>query len=497
MEAIDSAEDYERILAADPESVVAAALGVLRGSRPPGPGTRGLIAQMAIDSKDPTLLSEVVAALRAVTAENRVCQPSDWFNFGNVLQDMTEIDGCAQPARYLDSREMQREGRRALARAGSLDNPADATQALTNLGNWLDSSGRWAEAFEIYQQAVAIDPTNGMAYGNAALLLLRRAHETPVHAAHLAGVAARYARLEREHRAQTLRYGGPSAADHFDRLVISDLPVHPTTDTPDAFQSWVASERLALSLTVEGLPVGPAWDEVGVERLHQSIADGGSEVPALFAIVNTLKHDYLLARRLTYECVRQPPGPDTSTYADTLDYAIYGGLPAQLTLAQRASLDLLDRVAVAANEYLKAGIEAHKVDFRNFWTTTKRHQDWRPEVGSEVVAGNRGVLALADLSFDLDEGGYLSDYRELRNLGTHRFAVLHDLAVGSHAHSEAVEHILLGDFEESLMSTLRIARAAILYLVELIRSREDRKHPHSFVTALKIPDHGDIRGYTS
>jgi hypothetical protein len=217
-------------------------------------------------------------------------------------------------------------------------------------------------------------------------------------------------------------------------------------------------------------------------------------------MVNSLKQDFLLVRRLAFECTDLTPGPDSSSYADTLDYAVYGELPAKLILAQRSSLDLLDRVAVAVNEYLGTGLKAQRVDFRTYWTSSKRHDAWRPGVVEELAAGNRGLLALADLSFDLGDGGYLdggylSHHRELRNLGTHRYAVLHDYAIGPHSDSEAVEHFLTSDLDDSLMSTLRIARAAILYLIELIRIREDREHPHGTAPTLYVPDHDHIRGY--
>jgi hypothetical protein len=211
-------------------------------------------------------------------------------------------------------------------------------------------------------------------------------------------------------------------------------------------------------------------------------------------MVNTIKQDFLFARRMTFDALGQVPGPDSATYADTLDYALYGALPAQLTLAQRAALDLLDRIAVIANEYLEVGMKPSDVTFRKLWTTHK-HTVWRPKVREELEAGNKSILALADLSFDLETGGYLSDYRSLRNAGTHRFVVLHDEGFGGSAASSAVEHVGLLDFERSLVSTLRIARAAILYLVELIRVREERHTPEGFWVPLEVPDHGHMRGY--
>ena len=70
---------------------------------------------------------------------------------------------------------------------------------------------------------------------------------------------------------------------------------------------------------------------------------------------NVMKGDYLVARELLFAGVSEGKGRprDTGVYFDTLDYAVYGATPSRLVLAQRTALDLLDKVAVALNDYAR------------------------------------------------------------------------------------------------------------------------------------------------
>ena len=453
------------------------------------------IAQVGLNRDDHDLLNEAVSALRQSTIESPG-RSDGWYNLGNALQGLSSVDGTKEPERYLETRDLRLEGRRAFVEAGRLRNPPHiATQALTNLGNWLSTSGRWVEAYEVLQAALAIDPDNGAAAGNLALLLERRARVFPRRREHFLGLAAQYAQLERSHRAKTVEYAGQPAADVFDRLAVG-APLPDAPEPTDPYARWVAAQRLALSLTVEALAPGPRWDDVYIATLRQPM-DASAAVPALLAMINVLKQDFLLARKLAFDSLNLEHRADSSYYADTLDYARYGEQPATLTLAQRAGIDILDRIAVTANEYLDVGLRPEKITFPGFWTTDPKRPAWRSTLRAELAEGNRNLLALADLASDIDTGGYLSGHRQLRHTGTHRFIVLHDLK-GSSETSLAVEHLQVSDFQDQLMATLRIARAALLYLVSLINHREHRLgHGRGAQTVrLHVPGHHDIRGYT-
>ena len=187
--------------------------------------------------------------------------------------------------------------------------------------------------------------------------------------------------------------------------------------------------------------------------------------------------------------------PETSVYGDTLDYAIYGIRPSLLVLAQRAALDVLDRVAVCANEYLSLGNKPGDIFFRTFWRGAGGTGNWRSQLREEVAKGNRGIIALGELASDLTDGGFLSSKSHLRNTGTHRFCVLHDLGNTPSRPSRAVEHHHINLFFKETMESLRVARSAILYLVDAIACREGRRNSGEPTATLNVPlHHHHIRG---
>lgn len=108
------------------------------------------------------------------------------------------------------------------------------------------------------------------------------------------------------------------------------------------------------------------------------------DAPAIFRMLNLLKADYLVARRLAFNAERMldeaPYGQhhdDPGRYIDTLDHALYGEPAGMLILAQRSALDTLDKIAVAVNDHLNLGDDPRKVNFRDFWTT-KKAQSYPP-----------------------------------------------------------------------------------------------------------------------
>jgi hypothetical protein len=105
-----------------------------------------------------------------------------------------------------------------------------------------------------------------------------------------------------------------------------------------------------LSPTIEGLnPSLKRWDSLVIQSFTEPVGEDCG-IPPLFAMFNALKSDFLLARFLAYQSLSDEI-PDSGFYSDTLDYAVYGVQSAMLTLAQRACMDILDKIATATNEY--------------------------------------------------------------------------------------------------------------------------------------------------
>ncbi|WP_310244628.1 LA2681 family HEPN domain-containing protein [Microbacterium sp. BE35] len=394
----------------------------------------------------------------------------------------------------LRDRDRLRATRTLFAAAGHSDEPADVRgRALCNLGNTLDHSGRWLEAYQAYVDALAADPTNGNAAGNAAELLRVRAARKRGLSGHYAAVYDRYREQARRHRARTVELAGEEVARRWDALPPSGSTGHTSHDGDplDAYQQWIKDHRLALTVAVEGLGSDePRWDSAMVEAVTVPI--GEPDPPPIFTSMNVLKAEYLVARRLAYEGERllgespyaQHP-TDTGVYADTLDMSLYGEPPAQLILAQRATLDLLDKIAVAANDHFGTGVLPRKVTFANYWSEGEGAQ---LRAGLPIPEqGASGAVALAELSFDVDVEGLYPEAKTLRNAGTHRLVHLTHHApsgVTELAHSSIDADALV----QAAHQSLRVARAAFIYFIDLVQDQQDAISDGELFTTLPLPN---------
>ncbi len=127
-------------------------------------------------------------------------------------------------------------------------------RALCNLGNLLDESGRWVEAYSAYSDALQADPTNGNAAGNIAELLRRRLGRRVDQRGHLAAVYDHYVAMAQSLRERTIELAGVAAADRWDALELTRSHWHfrHAGDQLDPYQCWIVRHRLALVASVEG-----------------------------------------------------------------------------------------------------------------------------------------------------------------------------------------------------------------------------------------------------
>ena len=183
--------------------------------------------------------------------------------------------------------------------------------------------------------------------------------------------------------------------------------------------------------------------------------------------LNVLKAEFIIARRLAFrreEMTFTPDGtqhPDaTSDYSATGDGAVYSEGPATLLLAQRSALDLLDKIAVTANEHLKSGMKPGQVDFARYWRDPKTHE-LRPAIST--VSGRFARLALAEVQRDLSADALYPTARLLRDPGTHR--LVHGTYNGPTGPTkETFSTVDLVDLQRSALEALWVARASYLSL---------------------------------
>ena len=180
---------------------------------------------------------------------------------------------------------------------------------------------------------------------------------------------------------------------------------------------------------------------------------------------------------------------------------LYGPDTSALILAHRTALDLLDKVAVTANSYFELGLPPKKVSFGRLWRDPEDKKTGTrlvEKVERLIRAGVYAMYGLVELAEDYDGAdGILRSQKNLRNSGTHRFLVLHDLGDPAFARqAPEIEHLNHTDFVDEALSALRVARSAIQMLALAISQHEEilRKQAHGVIGTLIVPDHHWIRG---
>ena len=385
------------------------------------------------------------------------------YNLGNGFVALADQLPYSDVGWYLDTSEDRRSGRNEFQRAAQLDDENQVTStSLTNLGNAFGKAYRWVEAYDAYTKALEYDATNGVAATGAARVLLRCAERHIGERDVLLAVAARHLRQARMHPHRIAELAGARAFAELQVLFDSELNAGyiPDLSGASAYEKFIARHRLALSPTIEGLDLSlKRWDSL---RIYSLIEPANTEhgVPALFAMLNVMKADFLAARLLAFQAL-ETTIPDTGLYADTLDYALYGINQSVLLLAQRGCIDLLDKIAVAASEYFGIPGSKRAIGFLDRWFLPRRNGQplvWHPAFAQAAKDGNAALIALAEMALDVATGGALSAKREFRHSSTHRFTILHDIGCEPSRKSEAVEHHSSEMFRTQLIESLQVAR---------------------------------------
>lgn len=452
---------------------------------------------------DCTAINEGIALNRTLLAR---LPDNDFlkYNLANGLHALAKSTSRAGHQWHASTHDIRREARQLFHAVGT-NTAADRRlrgKTLNNLANLLLSSNRWVEAHDAYLEALAIDSRNGVAAAGAAKLLKYCVELNIGDSEILSHASSVYAERARQCQQEISQYAGQKAVEQIlKELEAISAPQHieATSETASStkYQQFVSAYRLVLSLTVEGSElIGKRWDSLNIYSLTEHHKSGHG-IPPLFAMFNVMKADYLSARWLAYTALHQTP-PDTGDYSDTLDYAVYGIKPSLILFAQRAAVDVLDKIAVAIADYLSLSNPKH-VNFREVWfkpNKKRRITALKPEIVLSIQNNNLAVVALTEMAQDMkDDAGYLRKKTAIRNASTHRFAILHDIGIGYSRTNACIEHHKMEDVVTELLQTLRLARASLIYFIELIARQETQKiSPHHVYGHLHVPSHHYIRG---
>nr|WP_246697935.1 LA2681 family HEPN domain-containing protein [Rhizobium sp. WYCCWR 11128] len=466
---------------------------------------------------DPVSISRGGDILEALSAEVAF-SPDIAYNLANGLQ---------LRARYSVEAETSFRGQaaddrfRARVLFGAVMNdssasPATQSQMLTNIGILFLETHRWVEALDCFQHAQRILPTNAVAAFQEMRRLMSLANlfvqkeKTYQSYCHIDALCQRVrylATVISKNYDVFGQFAGASALPVVQEAVEQALKLDEIRQEPidNPYFSFVRRNNIALSLHCSAQEFSSGrFDLLTIPHLHTTLEDGPG-VPEIFAMMNVLKADFAFARQVFFEVCED--GADTSyfettSHADTLDYAVYGVRYSALTTAQRIAFDILDKISVAIACYLRLP-QAQKASFITIWGKQERGRGFvfSKQIEAELIGGNQPLVALFNVFQDISKheslgDGFMGAQKQFRNSSTHRFTVLHDMERNDSSKSSAIDHKNLEEFEKLTLASLRLARAALFYFVDFIVFAERRNEDDGggLVLSSEVPDHDYIRG---
>lgn len=368
---------------------------------------------------------------------------------------------------------------------------------ITNYANLLDRLGRTVEAIDLYYECLEVTPNHAIAMGNCGSALQRLLNISLAHNPKVLYEAWRLMKEANQRKSDLVRISGKhvilqyqSALTNFEKYIESIVPggfdalekqiVELEKDhrwQPSSMLSQLKNDRLLLTVNPRPSNCPSEYkDDIFFEEMVVALDDSGERLfQALAHSFNHAKEDFATARYLYYQSKSQESSlievSTITSYMDTLDYADFGLRSGFLKSSLRIAADLLDKCAGFINLYLELGHSEDQVILNNVWYVNRnRKNGLHPEVESRL-ASNQYLAALYDLNKDLFTGKYPAPFRNLRNDATHKRLVLSwygDLDESSSSHS-------LKEFQTTVRFLLRMAKAAIIYLVGIVKIEEQQR----------------------
>ena len=371
-------------------------------------------------------------------------------------------------------------------------------QVLTNLGNVLSTIGRVVEAIELRDRVLKIIPRFGMALGTRAESLLaygRVLQKTkdglPFLRAAIRGFedatseqafyeSSGYEPVKKKWRAKR-----DNLVEWVNRHVpATDAPLGGSGEpTLTSYREWCLEQRLYLSPLND---LGPV-DESASDRLHlPALAPHSARSEMLMGYLDAMQQELVSARWSYYEAksLAHPHDSDVSLRIhDTGDAPVFGLRIERVKMAFRAAYSVLDKVAYFLNAYFNVGISASAVSFRSLWFEKDRKTIRKTLAGSK----NWPLRGLYWLARDFIEPGFMdvtepdaAALADIRNYIEHKYLrVVRDDLISPE--TMAVDSLIyvVGQisFEARTLRLLKLARAALVYLVLAVHDEEMKKPP--------------------
>ncbi|MBU8913300.1 MAG: hypothetical protein KOO61_04700 [Spirochaetales bacterium] len=440
--------------------------------------TAGL--ELAID-----LLEEIIARCMASAERAQL-----YYLEGNAWSSLDQIaDRSTESVWNWDRAKAEKAllaFRRAIKEPGFNDQPGIwRSMVYTNLGNTLDTIGRFVSSASTYASAASADPTFGMPCVNRSISLWH-------YAMNHYDASQKRILLWHANKQMTsaLRIALEPGVDEKGRKFLSQ------------FERVVGAKFLEAPLDLEEYSLGATEDEVLYRRwclenclflnpLNDCVAESIAaqdilhlpdmvrpvgEGPGFHGFFNQIKQEYASARFFLYESLNNDEvhfSDRDVMLVDILDYASFGLASGKARWAFRSAASIMDKIAVFLAWYFGLPNSA-RTDFRKVW-----YEKGKPEKGLRTEFTSRKnwpLRGLYWLSKDLyktsicgeDLNPEVSQFRDIRNGLEHSYVKIQEFdppsIEGDPTRDNHAVSVGRNRFEEMALQYLQHAREAIIYL---------------------------------
>jgi tetratricopeptide (TPR) repeat protein len=389
--------------------------------------------------------------------------------------------------------------RRALNRDALKIMPKEqASKILSDMATLLNHVGRFSEALEYWDRAVAWTPNFAVARGKRGYALTHYAHVLyddsnvqlfleNAHADLQTALSSDLNSGTREHFKKRLMW----AESRLRKKTMHDVIDQSVGETgrEETYRRWCLKNRLFLNPLND---IGPY--PAGARDVLKLPDIAGPTAKSAFyeGFFNQMKQTYVSARYLYYEGLNFP-GPHYSDrdvmLFDTQECSSFSLSVEKIKAAFSMTYGILDRTAGFLNHYLGLGLSPGKFTFRTLWyNSLSRREGLRKEFGQRRNWPLRGLFWLSKDLYENGQGFRDSIEPEAQELAEIRFNLKHsylrliddpppssDTAGPPPAVPDSMEFsVYRGDFEAKTLRLLKTARAAQMYLCFALHS-EDKK----------------------
>lgn len=402
------------------------------------------------------------------------------YNLANAYLALHDLEAAKNPKIVFFNNTQINDAISEYKRALANDCPDKKViaEVFVNLGNCYKRLGRVVDAIESYDQALKLQPDFGMALGNKGRALLMYASVCGDH--QRTYVLDAYGLL-----ASALKQDiEPVAADSFSywmKIIENKFPDLPLKSKPEFpgykikaesdFERFMVefnlTNRLYLNVCFFCKQCNAAIGDTAVIKT-MIVPAGDISFLKLSEYLNQIKQDYVLARFLLvlsrYDGLNLDFVDKRVTIIDTASSSAHNIYVQLLKGAFKTFYDILDKIAVFINDYLKIGLSDRNVDFSKIWYADKV-KTIRPQI---AATDNLSLNALYEIHKDLDNGDSIA-LRKTRNALTHRF-----VNVRTKLDHEDDENMTETTLVNRTLELAVLVRSSILYLLHFVNISEMR-----------------------